>query len=101
MSDEGEDRPAVDWARLGVRFVCGSIPGALAGFGFWVQMCRPPRAHGLWQGLPRLVAAWLGWEATVDSLSIGLIVIALFSLGTGLAVALWPPGLSRENRRGR
>lgn len=93
-ADADARRPRRDWARFLVRFACGAVFGSVAGFGFWVQMCRPPHARGLWEWFPQRLAAWLGGEAVVDSGVAGLAVVVVFSLASGLIV-----GLKRPNPR--
>ena len=79
-----------DWARFAVRFLFGFLPGALLGFGFWIQMCRPPQSLGLMEHVPRLVTEWLRLEATVDSGLVGITVVAIFAITSGVIVAVWP-----------
>ena len=86
----GDGGSSFDWSRFLVRFVFGAIPGALAGWGFWVQMCRPPETLGLMEGFPRLVCEWLNLEKAIDSGSAALVVIAGFASVAGLIVAVWP-----------
>ncbi len=79
-----------DWERIAVRFLFGFLPGALLGFGFWSQMCRPPQSLGLMEHIPRLVTEWLQLEAIVDSGLVGITVVAIFAIISGVIVAVWP-----------
>lgn len=79
-----------DWARLVIRFLFGFFPGLLLGFGFWIQMCRPAQSLGLMEHVPRLVTEWLGLEQSVDSGAVGIAVVAVFAITSGLIVAIWP-----------
>jgi hypothetical protein len=92
-------RPGFDGARFGVRFVCGFLLGAIVGFGFWVQMCRPLYMTSPMGQLPRLLTEWLGWEPVIDSGVAGGTVVLLFALLFGLVVAVWP--LFSRGRAGR
>ena len=86
------NRPPFDWVRFGIRFACGSIPGVLLGFGFWVQMCRPVDSLGLGGWLPRQVTEWLHLETTIDSGIAGLGVVLIFAVMSGTIVGLWRSG---------
>ena len=82
--------PPFDWVRFWIRFVFGTLPGALFGFGFWIQMCRPAGTVGLMEYLPRLVTEWLGLEGHIDSGLACIMVIVVFGCISGLIVAVWP-----------
>ncbi len=84
------DRQRWDWAQLAIRFLFGFFPGILLGFGFWIQMCRPPQSLGAMQHVPRLVTEWLGLEQIVDSGTVGTTVVAIFAIISGVIVAVWP-----------
>jgi hypothetical protein len=84
-----DPRPGIDWARIGVRFVCGAVPGAFVGFGFWMQMCRPSHTLGLGEWFPRQLTVWLGLTSRIDSSLAGLTVILLFAIAAGCAVGFW------------
>ncbi len=79
-----------DWPRLAIRFLFGLFPGILLGFGFWVQMCRPPQSLGAMQHVPRLVTEWFGLEQIVDTGAVGTAVVAIFAITSGVIVAVWP-----------
>ncbi len=80
----------IDFSTFIVRFVFGAIPGALLGFGFWVQMCRPARTLGLLEHIPRLVVKWFDLADRVDSGQTGMMVIVVFASVSGILVAAWP-----------
>jgi len=84
------DKQSFDWPRLAIRFLFGFFPGILLGFGFWIQMCRPPQSLGAMQHVPRLVTEWLGLEQTVETGAVGTAVVAIFAITSGLIVAVWP-----------
>ncbi len=40
--------------------------------------------------VPRLVTEWLQMEAIVDSGLVGITVVAIFAITSGVIVAVWP-----------
>ncbi|MDA3797942.1 MAG: hypothetical protein PF692_02560 [Kiritimatiellae bacterium] len=89
-SFEMEPESKLDWGRFKVRFLFGFLPGALLGFGFWTQMCRPLRELGAMESIPRLITELLHLGKIIDSGLAGIIVTLIFALALGLIVAAWP-----------